>query len=180
MYLLLAFIIIPLLEIAMFIQVGGLIGLWPTLALVLITAFAGTALLRAQGFAVLQRARASLARNEMPVTEVFDGFCLVVAGVLLLTPGFVTDTLGLLLFVPPVRAALRRLIFQRMSRQAEMRIFVDGVEVPGGKRRPPPPPGVIEGDFREVDAESPAIDTDADGPPADSRWRPSADHPPKR
>jgi UPF0716 protein FxsA len=179
MYLLLAFIILPLLEIAMFIQVGGLIGLWPTLALVLITAFAGTVLLRVQGFAVLQRARASLARNEMPVTEVFDGFCLVIAGGLLILPGFVTDTLGLLLFVPPVRVALRRLIFQRMSRQAEMRIFVDGVEVPGRAQRPPPP-GVIEGDFREVDAETPAIDTDADGPPADSRWRPSADHPPKR
>ena len=107
MVILLAFIIVPVLEIAVFIQVGGLIGVLPTIALVLLTAVAGTMLLRVQGLAVIRRARDSLERNELPVAEVFDGLCLAVAGVLLLTPGFVTDTLGILLFIPATRTFLR-------------------------------------------------------------------------
>lgn len=85
MYILIAIILLPMVEIAVFIQVGGLIGVWPTLALILLTTFAGAALLRSQGFATAQRAREALMRNELPVAEVFDGFCLVAAGVLLLT-----------------------------------------------------------------------------------------------
>ena len=101
--LLAAFIAVPVIEIALFIEVGGWIGLWPTIAIVVVTAFAGTTLLRIQGLAVLQRAQESAARNELPMQEVFDGLCLLVAGVLLLTPGFFTDALGFTLFVPVLR-----------------------------------------------------------------------------
>ena len=104
--LLLAFVITPIVEIAVFIQIGGEIGLWPTLAIVVITAIVGTALLRAQGLATFASAQKTLARGEFPVSQVFDGACLLVAGALLLTPGFVTDGIGLTLFFPPVRDLL--------------------------------------------------------------------------
>ncbi|HYD29572.1 MAG TPA: FxsA family protein [Azospirillaceae bacterium] len=179
MYLILPFILIPMLEIAVFIQVGGLIGVMPTVALVLLTAVMGMTLLRRQGMATLGRARASLERNELPVQEVFDGFCLVMAGALLLTPGFVTDTLGLALFIPAVRRALRRRLFNVLRRRAEMRVFVNGRAVdPDGVNRPAsrPSPTIIEADFNEVRP-------DGDEPPAkpsgeshwgkpDSRFRP--------
>jgi UPF0716 protein FxsA len=97
---------VPLLEIAIFIEVGGLIGLWPTIGLVVLTAAAGTALLRSRGLATLERAREALARYQVPVAEVFDGMCLILAGALLLTPGLLTDAAGLVLFIPAVRATI--------------------------------------------------------------------------
>lgn len=106
-FILLLFIVTPILEIAVFIQVGGSIGLWPTLGLVVATAVIGTTLLRRQGLATISNARESLARGEFPVNEVFDGACLLAAGLLLLTPGFVTDLLGALLLTPLFRAAIR-------------------------------------------------------------------------
>lgn len=163
MYLLLALLIVPILEIAVFIQVGGAIGAWPTIALVLLTAFAGVALVRAQGFATMRRARDSLARNEPPVREVFDGLCLVAAGMLLLIPGFVTDVLGLLLLVPMLRERLRAFLTRRIAGGGGTRVFVNGVEVRGhghGER-----PGVIDGEFTEVRE-------DPDPTLPDSRWRP--------
>ena len=82
----LAFIIIPVIEIAVFIHLGGEIGLWNTILLIILTAIMGTWLLRAQGLATLQRAQASLEQQVFPIAEVFDGLCLVIAGVLLLMP----------------------------------------------------------------------------------------------
>jgi len=112
--LLAAFIGVPLIEIALFIQVGGFIGLWPTIAVVIFTAVAGAALLRHQGLGALSRLQESLERGEAPLDPVFDGFCLLAAGMLLLTPGFFTDAIGFLLFTPPFRAALKRVITSRM------------------------------------------------------------------
>ena len=190
MYILIALILLPLIEIAVFIQVGGLIGVWPTLALILLTTFAGAALLRSQGFATAQRAREALTRNELPVAEVFDGFCLVAAGVLLLTPGFVTDTFGALLFIPAFRNFLRRRLITHFQRRGQMRVFVDGMEVdptkPFSNPSRPSQPGVIDGEFREIKSSSgdeppgPApgspsgaqTDEPRDLPPPDSRWRP--------
>ena len=74
------FIGVPLLEIAVFVQVGERIGLWPTLATVILTAVIGTAILRHQGFTVLTRARRTMDQGQLPVAEVFDGLCLLVAG----------------------------------------------------------------------------------------------------
>jgi UPF0716 protein FxsA len=158
----LAFIAIPIVEIAVLIKVGGAIGAWNTIALVILTAIAGTALLRAQGLATLARVQDSLARDIFPAHALFDGACLLVAGALLLTPGFVTDALGLALFLPPVRGLLRRLIWHRLQGRAGARIWVNGEEAgPRGPGGPDPGPGgpapTIEGEWREVD------------PPADSR-----------
>ena len=93
-------IITPIVEIAVFIQVGGLIGLWPTLAAIVLTALIGTALLRQQGLATLARAQREMAAQRLPVRELFDGICLLLAGALLLTPGFVTDAIGGALLMP--------------------------------------------------------------------------------
>jgi len=159
---------VPLIEIGLFIQVGGLIGLWPTLALVLLTAAVGSWQLRAQGLATLARARQQLDRGELPTRELFDGFCLVIAGALLLTPGFMTDVIGLVLFVPAVRDALRRFLANRMATAAETRVWIDGEEVSGGGGGPRPGSGgqVIEGDYRDVsNTDDGDSDGDGDEPP---------------
>lgn len=111
-----AFVAVPVLEIAIFIQIGGWLGVAPTVGLILLTAFVGTLLLRHQGLAALARAQSALERGEMPVTEVVHGLFLLIAGVLLLTPGFATDLVGLLLFVPAVRLALGGSILHRLTR----------------------------------------------------------------
>ena len=106
---------VPIMEIAVFIQAGELIGLWPTLATIILTAFIGTALLRHQGLATLRRVQDTMNAGKPPVAELFDGMCLVVAGLLLLTPGFVTDAVGFLLFVPPLRTLLLGGLVARLS-----------------------------------------------------------------
>lgn len=153
--LLAAFIGVPLVEIAVFIQVGGWIGLWSTLGLVILTAVVGTWQLRAQGLATLLRARDQVDRGALPTRELFDGACLLIAGALLLTPGFVTDAAGFLLFLPPVRDMLRELLARHVRGSMETRYFVDGEEVgPAGTGRPGRPGGpVIDGEYREVSEE---------------------------
>lgn len=158
------FIGLPLLEIAVFIQVGGVIGVWPTIAATIATALAGSLLLRAQGLTVLMRARAQMDQGQLPAREMFEGVCLVLAGALLLVPGFVTDVIGLLLFVPPLRELLRRMIARHLEAKAargEARIFVDGVEVGPGNAQGDGPRGprrggprgrgpVIDGDYEDL------------------------------
>jgi len=97
------FVIVPIAEIATFIQVGDVIGLWPTLGIILLTAFLGTGLLRYQGMATLNQAQLSLNDGELPLTPVIHGVFLLIAGLLLLTPGFITDAVGFGLFIPPLR-----------------------------------------------------------------------------
>ena len=112
-----AFIAIPLIEIGLFIQVGEQIGLWPTIFVVVVTAIIGTTLLRIQGLSALNRLQNSLNAGEAPLATVFDGFCLLAAGFLLLTPGFFTDGIGFLLFIPPVRTMLRKFLGRRVQFQ---------------------------------------------------------------
>ena len=106
MWIFLALASIPIIEIALFIKVGGLIGVWPTIALVILTAIIGGALLRAQGFAAMTRLQASLAEGGDPRGPLAHGATILLAGLLMLTPGFFTDIIGFLLLLPPVRAAL--------------------------------------------------------------------------
>lgn len=138
---------IPFVEIALFIEIGGRIGLWNTLALVVLTALAGAWLLRMQGFCTLRRVRESLARNVFPAAELFDGLCLLIAGVLLLTPGFFTDALGLLLMIPPVRHLMRVWAWWMISRHEGTRVCIDGEEVTRGPRGS----DIIDGDYRVID-----------------------------
>ena len=145
-FLLAAFIGVPLIEIAVFVEVGGALGLWPTLGLVVLTAVLGTWQLRAQGLATLLSARNQVERGALPTRELFDGACLLVAGALLLTPGFVTDGVGFFLFLRPVRDILLGLLARHVQAHAQTRVFVDGEEVsPGGPDGP-----IIDGDYRDV------------------------------
>jgi len=146
---LIAMIGVPIAEIAVFIEVGEKIGLGTTLAIVVITAIMGTALLRQQGFSVLARAQTSLQENRFPIAELFDGLCLLFAGALLLTPGFVTDTVGLLLFTPPVRGLLR--VWVKKFLLARSQVHMDQGAYSGtGEPRQGGGPIIIDGDFEEV------------------------------
>jgi UPF0716 protein FxsA len=114
-YVFFALLLTPVIEIAVFIQVGGLIGLWPTLVTVVVTAVFGAYLLRQQGLATLQSAQATMAEGQMPMAQVFDGLCLLVAGIVLLTPGFVTDAIGFALFIKPLRKLLADFMVRRLT-----------------------------------------------------------------
>lgn len=151
MILLLAFILVPIIEIALLIKVGGFIGLWPTLMIIIATAFIGSWLLRSQGWSMLNRVQEALAAGAFPARELFDGLCLVVAGVLLLTPGFATDVLGLVLFVPGLRLILARALWQMLLRGDRVRFQFRG----GARDRHPHPHEAdhmtIEGEYRNID-----------------------------
>ncbi|OEF29415.1 FxsA family protein [Vibrio rumoiensis] len=109
------FICVPIIEIALFIQVGGLIGLWPTIAIVLITAFVGASLVRSQGIQTLMSVQSRLQQGELPAQQIIEGVMLAVAGVLLLTPGFMTDALGMLTLLPAPRAAIAKQLMKRVK-----------------------------------------------------------------
>ncbi|CAK3954405.1 Membrane protein FxsA [Vibrio crassostreae] len=112
--LLLLFIFVPIIEIGLFIQVGGFLGLWPTIALVLITAFVGASLVRSQGIQTLLSVQGRLQQGEMPAQQILEGVMLAVAGVLLLTPGFMTDALGMLVLLPAPRAMIAKKMMEKM------------------------------------------------------------------
>jgi len=155
---LLLLIAVPLVEVAVFIEVGGRIGIAATIAATLLTAVAGTALLRAQGLATLERARLQMDRGILPTRELFDGLCLLIAGALLLTPGFVTDLVGLVLFFPAVREVLRQFLGRRLEVSAKGRVYRSGRR-PGPRGPAGPGADVIDGEYREV--------TDDDEPEGD-------------
>ena len=117
----LLFICLPLIEIFVLIEVGRAIGAIPTIALVILTAVAGTWLVRAQGLQTLTRVQASINRGELPAVALIETFILVIAGILLVLPGFTTDMLGFVCLLPPIRRALAlRLatgLFQRKAQQ---------------------------------------------------------------
>ena len=104
------FIVVPIAELYVIIKVGELIGVWPTLALLLADALLGSLLLRHQGRGAWRRFNAAIAERRFPGREVADGVMIVIGGTLLLTPGFITDVFGLILLIPPTRAIVRRLV----------------------------------------------------------------------
>lgn len=110
----LLFIIIPIIEISVLMQVGAWFGLWPTIAIVIITAWLGAKYVKEQGVATLQSVQDKMAQGQMPSEEIVEGLLLLVAGVVLVTPGFVTDIAGLLLLIPIVRKALVKQVQQHV------------------------------------------------------------------
>ncbi|MEO0655385.1 MAG: FxsA family protein, partial [Pseudomonadota bacterium] len=115
MWLFLLFLAVPLIEIALFIQVGGTIGLFPTLGIVVLTAILGTYLVRSQGLQAMDRLRRSFNELRDPVEPLAHGAMILFSGALLLTPGFFTDAVGFTLLVPPVRAAVFRYLQSRVT-----------------------------------------------------------------
>jgi UPF0716 protein FxsA len=112
--LLLLFIFVPIIEIGLFIQVGGFLGLWPTIGLVLLTAVVGASLVRSQGLQTLMSVQSKLQQGEMPAQQIVEGVMLAVSGVLLLTPGFMTDAMGMLVLLPAPRAAIAKYLMSKV------------------------------------------------------------------
>jgi len=151
------FIVVPIVELYVIIQIGGLIGIWPTLALLLADAVFGSLLLRHQGRGAWRRFNQALAERRFPGREVADGLMIAIGGTLLLTPGFVTDIFGVLLLLPPTRAIARRLL----RGYAAHRFVVVGV----GSRGTPPRydsaapgrPYDFDGTAEEIDEDDPQL-----------------------
>lgn len=150
------FLLVPLTEIAVFVLVGSQIGVLATIALVILTAIIGSILLRWQGFAALRRIQEEMAARHVPGKELVQGVMVLLAGFLLLTPGFVTDTLGLLLFIPQVRDR----VWKFLSSRVKVETFGGGTE-----RREAPKDGIIDLHEDEFKRE----------PNPDSPWSPAQD-----
>jgi UPF0716 protein FxsA len=132
--LVLLFIVVPIAELYVIIQVGQWIGIWPTLALLLADALLGSFLLKHQGRSAWRRFNEALAQRRFPGKEVVDGVLIVIGGTLLLTPGFLTDIAGLFLLIPPTRALARRVL--RRFTVGRFTVVGMGGFPPGGGRGP--------------------------------------------
>ena len=138
-YLVAMFIGVPIVEMLILIEVSGLIGGLPTVALVVLTATIGVWLLRLEGLATMRRVQERMARAELPETELLEGAMLLMGGALLLTPGFVTDAIGFVCLVPVLRRPVARFLLARVL----ARVTVVGA----GFRSPGQQDGVIDGEF---------------------------------
>jgi len=141
-----AVVALPLLELAVFIKVGAAIGALATILLLIVATIAGVKLVRERGLAILRRCRDALDRGELPAGPLFDDACLVLAGLLLILPGFLSDAVALALLVPAVRQGL----FRWLSHHVDLVVRRAGAPFPrrpgGGGGGPP----VIEGEYHEV------------------------------
>lgn len=118
----LLFVAVPIVEIAVIIKVGDWLGLWPTLALLIGDSILGAVLMRSQGRAVWRRFTQALSEGRPPAREVLDGVLVIFGGALALTPGFVTDLLGIFLIAPPTRAIVRRVLVRQLARRGAMQV----------------------------------------------------------
>lgn len=142
MWLFVPFVLVPLIEIALFIQVGGWIGLWPTLGVVVVTALVGTVLVRQQGIRAIFELRGSIGALRDPTEPLAHGAMILFAGALLLTPGFFTDACGFALLIPAVRSTVIRWVRARVKVE---RFEYGGYETPRRDQ-----PDIIDGDYYEV------------------------------
>ena len=138
-----AFLIVPLLEVYLLLNIGSIIGVVPTVALIVFTATLGVVLIRIQGLMTIARLQEKLQRHELPAEELLAGAALLVAGALLLTPGFFTDTIGFLLLVPSVRRFLAAKAAARWVRQV---VVETGARGPGNRRS-----DALEGEYKRED-----------------------------
>jgi UPF0716 protein FxsA len=143
------FILVPLAELYVILKVGDAIGAGWTILLLVADSVLGSLLLRSQGRSIWRRFNATLTEGRMPHREVVDGVLVVFGGAFLLTPGFLTDIVGLLLLLPPTRALIRPLVMRRLGRRVTV-----GVAGDPGRRRPP-------GDGDAFDVEGTATESEA-------------------
>jgi UPF0716 protein FxsA len=152
------FVVVPIAEIYVLLQIGHAIGALPTIALLIADSVLGAALMRSQGRAAWLRFNAALAEGRVPGREVIDGALVIVGGALLLTPGFLSDILGLVLLLPPTRAVVRRVLLRRFAGRvvagatsgAQARMFGFGAR-PGPGRRGAGDDDVVDASATEVD-----------------------------
>jgi UPF0716 protein FxsA len=151
--LVLLFIVVPIAELAVIIQVGQAIGVWWTIALLIADSVLGSVLMRSQGRAAWRRFNDTTRAGRVPAREVLDGALVIFGGALLLTPGFITDILGLILLIPPTRAVVRGILARRLAHRIT-------VSMSGPRVRP----------RHDYDVEGTAVDVDGDriGPPREA------------
>lgn len=141
------FIVIPLLELVVFANVGDEIGIFNTLVLAFLTAIIGGLLVRHQGFETLKSMMDKTERGKMPVGDIFDGMCILIAGATLITPGFLTDMVGFLLLIPAFRRGLKKRVMKHSKWDVHM------TDAQGSARTHNP--NVIEGEYETVKEEEP-------------------------
>ena len=160
LYLVLLFVVVPIIELFVIIQVGEVIGVLPTIALLVADSILGAMLMRSQGRIAWGRFNAALAEGRIPHREVLGGALVIFGGALLLTPGFVTDVLGIILLLPPTRALVRglvarrllpRIVISRFGAPAAAAAAAAGGPRSGGGRRRPGGGADVEGTATEVD-----------------------------
>jgi UPF0716 protein FxsA len=170
LFLVVIFILVPIAELYVIIKVGEAIGLVPTLVLLLADAVLGSMLLRYQGRAAWIRFNRALAEGRLPHKEVFDGVLVIMGGALLLTPGFLTDILGLILLIPPTRALVRAMSARFVRRRLALG---EAVWTFGASRRPPrPAPGGPSAPPRHPGSEDPFSWEEPPVPPRRTSSRP--------
>ena len=148
MWLFVLFLAIPLIEIALFIQIGGAIGLWMTLLIVILTAILGTFMVRQQGSAALMNLRGSFQNLQDPTEPIAHGAMILFSGALLLTPGFFTDAVGFLLLVPGVRSAVLSYARQRVN--VATFTYGEGRDPRSHQNLRQSGPDIIDGEYSEV------------------------------
>lgn len=154
----LLFIIVPIIEITLLINVGQMIGVWYTVGLVLLSAFIGVNMLRIQSLGTLMRARQRMDQGEIPGQEMGEGIVLAVGGALLVTPGFVTDVIGFCCLIPYTRKALVRFLSQRLTVITSMHATSTPSthvppfrDAPGGSESTPASGDIIDGEYTRKD-----------------------------
>lgn len=147
MLILIALLVIPVIEIALFIELGGALGLWPTIGLVFLTAIIGAGLVRAQGFNAMQKMQVAVDAGEDPRGPIAEGVMILFAGLMLITPGFFTDAAGFALLIPPVRLWLIKRIGPAI---AARRVHMNAA----GERSRPASEEVIDIDYQDVTDEN--------------------------
>lgn len=119
LFLLFIFIVVPAIEIALFIWTGGYLGIWAVLALIVLTGILGTVIVRYEGTQTMRRAQMAIQQGEVPKNELLEGICIIVGSILLITPGFLTDLIGFLIVFPltrkPFVAILKKVIAKKIS-----------------------------------------------------------------
>lgn len=168
--LLILFIAVPIAELYVIIQIGGAIGVLPTIALLIVDSMLGAALARSQSRAAWERFNRALAQGRVPGREVFDGAMIILGGALLLTPGFITDLFGLILLIPPTRALVRKVLTRSLAGRTQTAWRVSGFGTRPAPGPGTPPPGRArgydyEGTAREVgDPELPGASEEGRAP----------------
>lgn len=150
--LLLVFVAYPLLELALLIRVGQAIGFWPVLALIIGTGLFGLAILRRQGFKVVEKVSAALEEGREPVAPLADSALVFAAGSFLISPGLIGDVLGLLLLIPQLRRLIRHTVSARLLGSSTLVVRRSRTSTSTGEPRPPSGPGtIIEGEWERLD-----------------------------
>ena len=140
------FIVIPLLEVMLFITIGKYIGLWNTIIIIIITGIIGAILVKSQGITILNKALGEIKSNKIPIFSIFEGIAILIAGAFLLTPGFLTDTLGCILLIPKTRNLIISYITTHLKKRTiykEKSTYYPDEEDKKNK--------IFEGDYEEID-----------------------------